>query len=222
MRNLNVAGNFQGRVFVFRDGVEQCNVEPMFLECAGVDSISQDIGDVTSVECPSPYRYGDFEEVYSFTGERSRVTTTLTTYMSRVSRSDFFKLLDDNCQFDLHIHFGECQNPSDFTKFDKALILESVRATSWSTDALVSLTSSDKGIIQETVDISASKFIELINLTYAEVASATTVDGGFVKAIVADTKSCGGTCDKASDGCQVQFAITNDGYLYYTKNGGYD
>lgn len=221
MKNFNVYGNFNGRVFVFEEGILKCDVEPMFLECAAIDSLSQDRGDITKVECPSPYRYGEFQEVYSFSGELSRVTTTINTYMSRISTSAFFSLFDRDCPFDLHIHFGECQNPSDFKKFDKALILEDVRATSWTTDPLISLTSADKGIVQESIDVSARRVLELVNLQYSEVATNDTVDGPFVKGLVADTRSCGGVCDNPSDGCQVQFAVTDDGYLYFTTDGGY-
>lgn len=220
MKNFNVAGNFQARVFIFRDGVLQCNVTPEFFESISVDGLSQDRGDITKIEQPSAKKYGEFDEVYSFSGELSRVTTTITTYMSRVSASQFFKLFEDDCAFDMHVHFGECQNPSDFTSFDKAFIFEDVRATSWSTDPLIALTSGDKGIISETLDISARRILDLINLQYDESSSAVTVDGGFVKGIVADSKNCGGDCDEPSDGCRTQFAVTDDGYLYYSVDGG--
>ena len=221
MKNFNVAGNFQARVFIFREGVFRCNVSPEFFECMAIDSLAQDRGDITKIECPSPTKYGEFQEVYSFSGELSRVTTTVTTYMSRVSLSDFFKLFLDDCPFDMHVHFGECQNPTDFTQFDSALIFEDVRATSWGTDPLIALQSADKGIIQETMDISARRVLQLVNLYYTEVSTNVTVDGGFVKSVVADSRSCGGNCDNPSNGCQTQFAVTDDGYLYYTVDGGY-
>lgn len=220
MKNFNIAGNFNARMFVFEDGVLQCGAEPLYLESAAIDSLNQDRGDITKVERPSQHRYGEFEEVYSFSGELSRVSTTLNTYMSRVSRSTFFSLFSRDCSFDIHIHFGECQIPSDFRQFDKALILEDVRSTSWSTDPVQALTSGDKGVIKESIDISASRIIELVNLQYSEVANAVTVDGAFVKGVVADTRSCGGYCNEPSDGCQRQFAVTDDGYLYYSSDGG--
>jgi photosystem II stability/assembly factor-like uncharacterized protein len=222
MRNFNIAGNFNARVFVFRDGIFQCDATPEYFECIAMDGLSQDRGDITKIECPSPYAYGEFQEVYSFSGELSRVTTTITTYMSSVSASDFLDLFKRGCAFDMHIHFGVCQNPSDFTAFDKAVILEDVQPTAWGSDPWIALTAGDKAIIQETLDISAARILELTNLTYTEASTAVTVDGGFVSTVVADTRSCGGVCDVRSDGCQVQFAITDDGFLYHTEDGGYN
>lgn len=220
MRQFNKAANFESRAFVFKDGIYACGKAPAYFECVAVDALSQDRGDITEPECYSPYRYGEFEKLTSFSGELSRLTTTLTTYMSRASASDFLKFFKDDCPFDLHIHFGSCQNPSDFDQFDKAIILTDVRPTSFSTEALMTLASGDKALIQESIDVSAREMIELINLQYSEVASTVTVDGGFVKGIVADTKTCGGACATSSDGCQVQFAVTSDGFLYYSQDGG--
>lgn len=216
----NIAGNDQARLFLLQNGIFTCNVNPQYLECASIDSLAQDRGDITKIECPSPYRYGEFVEVYSFSGELSRLTTTLTTYMSQSGLSTFRKLFLDDCSSDLHLHFGLCEDPTDFTKYSKALVFEDVRVTSYGTDPLVALQSADRGIIQETVDISAAGMIEIVPLTYSEIGSAVTDDGPFVKLIVHDRRNCGTDCDEASDGCQRWFGVTDDGVLYGTEDGG--
>ena len=222
MKNFNVAANFNSRLFLINGGIFRCGVKPQFAECAAVDSLSQDRGDITKVECPSKHRYGEFDEVYSFSGELSRVTTTLTTYMSHKSASQFANLFRDDCSFDLHVHFGECQNPSDFNQYDKALILSDVRTTSWGTDPLGVLSAADKGVVQETLEVSAAYILEVINLKYGRTGTASVTDGEIVAAVVADTKTCGGTCGDSSDGCQVVFMVTDDGFLYYSTDGGYN
>lgn len=220
MRDLTKAGNFQSRAFVFEDGIYACGIEPVYFESVGIDSLAQDRGDITEFEKPSDSRYGHFEKFGGFSGEISRVTTTLSTYMKRTSTNEFLRMFKNDCPFDLHIHFGSCQNPTNFDDFDMAIILTDVRATSWGTDPLSVLTSGDKALIEQTLDVSAREIYELFNLSYGEVASTSTVDGGFVAALVADQRSCGGECEGASDGCQAQFAVTDDGFIYYSQNAG--
>ena len=216
----NVAGNDNARLFILRNGVNSAGGKPEYLEHASLDSLSQDRGDLTSVESPSPFKYGEFIEVASFSGALSRIGSTLTTYMSQTSLSLFRKLFLDDCPIDIHLHFGLCDDPTEFTSYNKALILTDVRITTYGTDPLVAMVSDDRGVIQENIDITAAQLLEIVPLTYKAVSSAVTTDGPFVKILVRDSKNCGTDCDTPSDGCQRWFAVTNDAVLYSTEDGG--
>ena len=113
-----VARNDLSRAFIFQDGMEVCCPTPHYFPCLGVDSLSQDFGDITRVECPDPFNYGQFIEVAQLPGETGRMTTTLSTRLSRTELSMFRNMAIRGCGFDLHLHFGLCQKPTDFNAFD--------------------------------------------------------------------------------------------------------
>jgi hypothetical protein len=216
----NVARNDLARVFLFPDGVYKCGASGVYASCVSVDALAQDRGDITNIECPSPYRYGEFEVVGSLPGELSRMTTTLTGHMSRTDISTFYKLFIQNCKFDVHLHFGLCQAPNNFSQFDKALVFEDVNVTAFSTDPLVALQSGDRAAVNESIDISIGRFYEVVNLEYNERGTAVTTHGAIVATAVCDLASCGSECDVNSDGCQKMFAASTDGYIYYSDDRG--
>lgn len=218
--NNNVARNDLARVFLFPDGVYKCGATGVYASCVSVDALAQDRGDITNIECPSRYRYGEFEVVGSLPGELSRMTTTLSGHMSRTEISTFYKLFIQNCKFDAHLHFGLCQAPNNFSQFDKALIFEDVSVTSFSTDPLVALQSGDRAAVNESIDISIGRFYEIVNLEYNERGTAQTTHGAIVAVAVCDLASCGSECDVNSDGCQKMFAVSTDGYAYWSNDRG--
>lgn len=216
-----LARNDLARMFLFESGV--LNAVPVwrYYPCAGVDGLSQDFGEVTRIECPDPYRYGQFIEVDSVPGEIGRLTTTLTTRLSRNERSVFRQLATKGCAFDLHLHFGLCARPTDFNSFDKVMIFENVSVTSYGTDPLVALTSGDRAEINETADISVGNYYEVLPLAYAETDTVNVaLASAIIGAVYADVQNCGIGCNDASSGCEVMFAIDADGDLIQSENGG--
>ena len=83
----NVARNDLVRLFYRED----CSDKYTFLNCVALDGLSQD-QDVTDVWCPRDDVYGQFERVAVIRGEKSRLTSTLTSRMSRTDLSLFYSL----------------------------------------------------------------------------------------------------------------------------------
>lgn len=221
MANLvqNIARNDLARAWIFEDGVYKCGVKPDYIPCLSVDSLTQDRGDITRVECPDPFQYGKFVEVGSVPGEISRLTTTFTGRMTRDELSLFRRLFNKGCSFDMQLHFGLCARPTDFNQFDKVLVFEDVQVTSFSTDALVALQSGDRAEINETVDVSVGDFFELVQLQYVERgATQTATTAALIDGLISDSVSCGDDCDTASDGCQNIFAIDSSGEVVWSTN----
>jgi photosystem II stability/assembly factor-like uncharacterized protein len=212
------ARNDYSRLFIFRDGIFK-GTAAEYLNCVGMDGLSQDRGDVTPVECPSPYEYGAFVEVGQIPGELSRMTTTVTGQMSAYELDTFYDLFIRNCAFDLHLHFGSCTSPDAFNQFDKALIFENVLASSFSTDPLVALASGDRAVITNSMDISIGNFYTALNPKYTVAASTLTTDTGIVGVSVCDQRSCG-ECDDPSNGCEKLVAVSDDGNVYWSRDGG--
>lgn len=215
-----IARNDLARGFLFTKGIYRNNQLGEFVPCLSVDALSQDRGDVTTIECPSPDRYGEFIEIGTLPGELSRMSTTLQGRMSRTDLLLFYDLFINNCPFDLHLHFGLCQQPDAFNQYDKALIFEGVQATSFSTDPLVALQSGDRAVINESIDISIGKFYEVVNLSYGIRGAAVTLGDAIVSIDVCDSKNCGSECDEASDGLQRVYAASADYVVYFSTDGG--
>ena len=221
--NMNVARNDLSRMFIFRDGVDICSPTPYYMPCLGVDSLSQDFGDITRIECPDPYNYGKFIEVAQIPGEVSRITTTLTTRLSRTDLSMFREMAVKGCAFDLQLHWGLCTKPNDFNQFDKIMIFEDVYVTSYGTDPLVALQSADRDSIMETIDITAGVYYEVVPLTYTmrSVPVAAAAGGPIIDVTATLPQTCGAYCaDQRSDGCSEFLALDSTGMIYLTEDGG--
>lgn len=217
--SYDIAQNDLARLFLFADKTTKC-VEPWaFMSCVAMDGLSQD-RDVTKYECPSDTQLGEFVEVAVIAGELSRLTTTLTGRMSRKERSMFYNLFSQGCPVDLHLHMGLCQRPDSFTEYDKAIIFEDVYITSYGSDPLIALQSGDRNVINETIDISIGTMYEVVPLTYTERgAGVVDANGAIVDALFVDVPQCG-TCGTKSDGCQRAVAVSDDGHVYITEDGG--
>lgn len=219
MAKENIARNDYSRAFLFKNGV-YANEFAQYVAAMAVDALAQDRGDITPVRQPSEDNYGQFVDIGAIPGELSRMTTTLTGRMSRTELSTFYDLFKKACAFDLHLHFGLCQRPTDFTKYDKALVFEDVFVTSFGTDPLVALNSGDVAVIQETLDISIGNFYEIVPLKYSVRGASETDDGVIVDVTISDNSNCGGDCDNASTGWNKIFTATVDYISYISADGG--
>lgn len=220
MAQQNVMINDLSRMFLFNNGVFVVDPAPEYFARLGVEGLSQDRGEPEDVEVPSTTQYGKFDKVASLAGELSRMTTTLTGRMSRTELSRLYQLFIDDCPIDAQLHFGLCQDPEDFDSFDKAMVFEDVRVTSFSTEALVALQASDRAVVNESVDISIGRYYEVIKLLYGVRGSAQTTNGAIVDVTISDRQNCGTGCDESSNGYNKIFAASADGYVYSSADGG--
>ena len=216
----NLARNDLTRAFIFSNGVNRFGDSPLFAPRMGMDGLSKDIGEPSNIEVPSATKYGAFDVALALPGEESRMTSTLQGYMSMSEASLFNQLAKQRCNFDLHLHFGMCTNPSDFNTYDKVLIFQDVLVTSYNTEALVALTSGDRAQINESLDVSIGDWFEVLPLSYIErgavqTAGVTPLIGG----VVADTRSCGADCDDPSNGCEKIYLIDADGEVLFSLDG---
>lgn len=76
---------------------------------------------------------------------------SLTGYIPLLSKSSIEKLLDKS-NYDIQIHYGTCNNPSDFNSFDSALVLRGVTLTNYNISEPSTLVP-NRAILQETANI---------------------------------------------------------------------
>lgn len=193
----------ESRVWIIEDGASPAN-EPEYMGIMKTGDPSWGFGDITSIKVPDPNRYNSFIEATSVRGARERVTSSL---MGRypLSLSTLLRLARKQCRIDVQIAWGQCRNPQDYVNgWEKLVVLRDVQITSYNGENWGALGDDEQNPSNENVDISAEDMYEVVELKWAQHASAlTTLEVTTI--VVCDTVSCG-DCDDPSDGCQKVFA----------------
>lgn len=193
------------RVFII-EGRARPDHDPEYLSCLRMTGLTQGFGDIESIECPDPYQYGNFVEVGQIRGATERPTTTLEGRYEVDALSLLVRLAREGCAFDVQLHMGECQDPSSFNTFSKAIVLEKAQITSFSTEDLGALASGDNAVVNESVDVSGAWFYEVRPLTVTEQAGAAVVNE-LLDVVICDKITCG-ECEESSSGCNKIFAVS--------------
>lgn len=213
------------RVFLQRWGSGPAT-QPLYEGLWKAGAISWGQGDAPSIKIPDPNTYGNFLRVGKIPGEPEDPSLTITSRYI-MDLSDMLKLAKDGCDHTLHIHIGRCKDPKDFNRgWEKALILEKARVTSYSTDDLGALDPSERAIVNEEVPFTGEDYYEVKPIVLSEHAAAQVVQE-IVDIVVCDSKSCG-FCGLPSDGCSIVFGITMSAggspglpaEVIYTEDGG--
>jgi hypothetical protein len=195
------------RVFLL-EGRAGPTAAPAYQSCFRMTGLSQGFGDIERVECPDPYNYGTFIEVAQIKGASERVTTTLEGRYYMDLLSTMLSLANNGCAFDVQLHLGSCGDPSVFDTFTKTIVLEEAYVTNYGTEDLGALQSDDNAVVNETVDISATRVYEIRPLLFSAVA-ASTITNEVVDITLGDSKACAGDdCGDVSDGCTTFYAVT--------------
>jgi hypothetical protein len=205
MANFTPAKNAFSRVFIIKRRARG-DRQPEFQSCLAAGTVERSFGDIESIECPDPTEYGAFEEVGTIRGADERATTSLTGRYASDVVSELLELARIKCEADIHVHFGSCEDPSNFNDFSKAVVLENAFLTSVSVDELGTIESGGQAAVNESADISAKGWYEVLNMTFSERAGSI-VTNEVVDIVICDKISCG-DCEDESDGCDKIFAIT--------------
>lgn len=199
------AKNAYSRVFLIKRRARGDRA-PSFQSCLIAGSVEQAFGDIERIECPDPEEYGSFIEVGTIRGAEERPTTSLTGRYASDIASELLQLAKIKCASDVQIHFGDCEDPSDFNNFSKAIVLEEAFLTNVSTDELGSLDSGGQAAINESADLAAASWYEVLPLKFSERAGSV-VTTELVDVVFADKVGCG-ECEDEGDGCEKIYATT--------------
>ena len=200
-----VAQSAFSRVFVIEGGARPDHA-PVYNSCLRMQGITQGFGDLESIECPDPFQYGKFISVGSIRGATERPTTTLEGRYALDAISTLLKLARQGCNFDIHLHFGQCTDPSIFSQYKKAVVLRAAQLTNFTTEDLGVLVSGDNAAINESAELSGDEIFELVPLTPSSVGGSVIVNE-VLDVVVCDAVSCG-DCENESSGCDKIYAVT--------------
>lgn len=213
------------RVFTIEDRAAPNN-SPEYLGQGRAQGIDWGQGSITPVRQPSPTQYGQFVTVDIIRGAPDLPSITLEKQLG-LDISDFLRITQKGCEFDVHIHAGSCQNPSDFDGgFDVAWVFEGAVVTNYSTGELGALDPDQEAAVPESIDISAQEIYQIKKIRPGEMAASAITDR-IVRVLICDSKTCG-ECGRSSDGCQIMFALAGASVgspglpaeLLYSEDGG--
>ena len=170
MSNFQPAMTGQGRVFI-NSSVDICHTLYDFHACMSVTSLSRSSGDVTSVVCPSSTKFNAFDEVATVQSPATRWTSALSGMLPVNVESPLEAIERDSRVFNMQVHYGECQAPSDFNDFTSALVMSNVLLTSYSLGELTALTADAISFVPESADVSVRDYFRVFNLNWAEIVS---------------------------------------------------
>lgn len=195
----------QSRIFLIKRRARYDHA-PDYEGCMKAGAPAAGFGDRTKIECPSPDSYNGYIETASFKGARERPTITLTGRYLYDLKSELYAMAREGCEFDVQIHFGVCTDPSDFTKYTKAMIWEAADISNWSAEDMGALGSDEQAKIDESADLSAKDMYEVVPQSFNEKAGAL-VTNELVDGVICGGPSCG-DCDSESDGCYKAYWIS--------------
>lgn len=199
------AKNAYSRVFLIERRARMDRA-PVYHSSLIAGSVEQSFGDPESIKVPDPDRYGEFTEIGTIAGEEERPTTSLTGRYAADLASTLLRLAKIKCESDIQVHFGTCQSPNNFNEFDKAIVFESAKISSHSTEELGAIEPGDSAPVNETAEVSGKVWYEVLPLAFAERAGSV-VTNEVLDVVVVDTIGCG-ECEDESDGCQKIYAVT--------------
>lgn len=173
---------------------------PMYQGLMKIGDPSWGRGDVTRVEIPSDNAYDEFEQVAEVKGETDNPAFTL---MGRypMDLSTLLSLTRRGCPVDVQAHLGKCRDPRSFNGgWEKVVVFERARITNYGIENFGALGSDERAPTNETADLSARDWYEVVRLTFEELGAAT-VTREIISIDVCDRVQCG-DCGVTSDGCQ--------------------
>lgn len=194
------------RVFVIKNRARPDH-EPVYEACLMSGGVEQAFGDITKIECPDPDSYNRFVEIGQIQGSIERASLPLTGRYAADLASVLLDLARRRCAADIHINIGECDDPSDPDTFRKKIIVEQVYGTNYSTEDLGTLASDGAAPVNETLDLSARDFYELLYLAVSERGQDVVVNP-LIDVVFCSDRSCG-ECEDEDDGCDRVFALAD-------------
>lgn len=183
------------------------------------------LGTIDPVRIPSASRYGDFVTIGTIRGAPDLPQVSIEQ-IKQVARSTMLKIANKQCAVDVQVHFGKCEEPSEYRGWELILQLEQAEPANFSTSDLGAIDPADQAMITETLQLSGQRIYEIAPIRPQEIAGTELTDEP-VAVLICDSATCG-QCGIASDGCQVAFIVGGatsgspglPAEVLYTQNGG--
>lgn len=203
--DLNIAKGGQTRVFVQYEGSSPAN-DYVYVGCMQLDGLSQELGELTPIYCPSAEVPEKWDIVDSTAAQPGLATTDFTQRMDRFLRDFWWDLRRKGCKFNLKVKLDSCGRPDDPHSFDGVILVPEARLTAFNLPTLSPLSGDDNAALDITGSLQAREFDAFRPIQFGEVADTTLLCEA-LDAVYSDQIQCG-NCGVPSDGCQKAFVLT--------------
>lgn len=203
--------NSRGRVFI-KD--KKCSTydytDEYGIEVAG---ITESYGDISYIWGPSAINNNDYDVIAQIEGSITQPTTTITAYLPENGKSKLLSMAKRKCLFDMQIHYGDCNNPTDFSDFDYGLVFSNVRVSNYSTTNLTSRSPDTRAAIDLTFNVSISNIYHLYAKSFSDMSTIPEVTAGSIAGIFAYN---GNNCSESGciDDCDLLAVQKKNGSIY--------
>lgn len=154
------------RVFVIA-GRARGDRKPEYYSSLKMGGVSQSYGDTTKIEIPDPNQYGAYLEVDRIRGSQERASFSLSGRFAATLKSRLLEIGRAGLALDVQMHVGDTTDPTSFNTFNKAIICEDALVTQHSTDDLGALESGENAAINESADLTARSYYEVVPLSFS-------------------------------------------------------
>lgn len=199
-----------------------------YLACLAIDGLEASKADSTIIYCPSDTCYDAFDTLTVIKGVENRPTTTFRHWFTKKSYGVLESLYKDDCEYDVHIHFGDCEHPGAFNEFEKAIVFRGVLFQSYSLSSLIPKTPEERAMIEETTSVSMDSWYSFIKPVLSRRVIQSEEHQGPGLAVAHSCDNCCVDCEPCTE-CPTDFSLTWDvdpdeccscAVLRYSKNCG--
>jgi photosystem II stability/assembly factor-like uncharacterized protein len=199
----------QGSVWIQPDGH---GTAFKYLNCAGLEGVQKNEGDITPLYCKDESRAGRFRVRDGVQGEPSPVTTSLMIPLGKAANY----LFSLRCPFNLQVRYATCDRQDDPNNWEKIVHLTNAKITQRTTDALAARTPANNGEVMTTMALSADDMLEVNVLTVERLS--TTEQNPLNDLDFIDAEECEGNCGPAQTACQNGYAAGSSAPYAATAN----
>jgi hypothetical protein len=189
----------EGRVFVRLPGGEFT-----YMGDAKVEGLNKPFGESVPIYGQDPNRAAKFRIIDRMPNtEENLWTFTMTAYVNRDVESPLKQAAIGRCTIDIQIHYGRCNDPTDFADYESTYIIDSALISQYNTSPLVAREPKDAAVIEETVNVSASNAYRFVGRDLG-LSGLTTVNG-YITDLALCNVTCSSTCNL--NGCGRLYAL---------------
>lgn len=193
----------QARIFIAPAGAG-CGKVYSYYNCMKLGGLDRSAGEATPVFCPDETHAGRFRQVQVIKGADGAWTSSIVGYKPVALPSILSRLARARCKFDLQVHFGTCNDPSNFSDYDMAIVFENVEISSYDIDGVGALQGSEVAPIMETVNITAGNVYELFTVDLVNAASVQAALGAQIVSVTYNPYNC---VEGDAEVCQTFYAL---------------
>lgn len=182
--------------------------------CFGIGDIAAPEGDLTPIFCPSRTRPNEWDVKGQLRGTPGNKTASLEAPLDAVNY-----LLRLRCEFNVQYRITLCDVPEDPDSWEAMIVLKGARITGRGLTGLNPRIPDNNAVILTTADIAFEELVDVKRMEFVTSNVIPSSTNDFTAISFCDEPSCPGNCGEGSDGCQIGFAVFNNG-LYKTEDGG--